>query len=139
MMTISFMPMEFTTFIQCRRGKGVFRRKTLLPNIKEIDYPVLQGCAIEIVDIRDHVWSRADVLDARGGLTLTYLGPPPKLKDPTIYSSELKAMEEKLNEGTTTPEPRERTQEKDTDNVQQVGGVCSTDGEALRRAVHSPG
>lgn len=77
-MTIIFVPVEVSTFLQSRRGSNVYRRVKVPPNTREMDYNALPSCALEQVDIIGHIWARADVQENRGDLILTYLGPQGK-------------------------------------------------------------
>ncbi len=122
MMLITMVPVEVSTFLQSRRGSKVFRRVKVPPNTREIDYNALPSCALELVDITEHVWARADVEENRGALTLTYIGPSPKkqfnqqefvkaeaakvkkVKEEVKLKSSVSVKVEKVkvNEGTTT-------------------------------------
>lgn len=148
MMTITLVPVEVTTFLQSRRGSKVFRKVKIPPETREIDYNALPSCALELVDITEHVWARADIEENRGGLMLTYIGPP---KDKYAYSlmmkkktealeekakeelrlSSLATVEVKVDEGPSTPKTDSRPEKKDDDSVQQVGRGSSSDGDSL--------
>ncbi len=145
MMTITLIPVEVSTFLQSRRGSKVFRRVKVPPNTREIEYNALQSCALELVDIAEHVWARADIEENRGGLMLTYIGPPEnknayslmmkkkteeKVKEELRLSSQA-AVKVENNEGNSTPKTDPRPEKKDDDSVQQVGRRSSSDGNAL--------
>ena len=90
MLTIHFMPMEVTTYLLCRRGRSTFRKVRIDIGMKEAIYNALPQCAIEIVDATGHIWSRADVAENRGKLTLDYKGPPKVVVNPHIEAKQLK-------------------------------------------------
>ncbi len=113
MMTVTFVPVEVTTFLQCRRGTKTFRKVRIDPKISQADYHALPACTLEIVDARNHVYSRADITENRGGVVLNYEGPP-------------------------TSKPGKRVKTKDDDDVLEVGGERSPDGKAVQRPVHVP-
>ncbi len=207
MITVHFMPMEVTTYLLCRRGRNTYRKVRIDIGMKEAIYNALPQCAIEVVDATGHIWSRADVAENRGKLTLDYKGPPKVVVNPHIEAKKeeakqlkedkalqkraegilkiqesaladaekvrIKSFNEKLselekkqeeeykanqlrsdetfsnvlkvtldkvkvtdNEGGITSETDQRLEAKDNDDVQQVGGERSSDGETLRRPVH---
>lgn len=117
MVTVNFMPNEVTTYLQCRRGRSVFRKVRIDIGRYQAIYNALPQSALEVVDATGHVWSRADIRENRGAVTLDFQGPP-------------------KNERTPAPESDQRSETEDDDEVQQVGGERGTDGEAVQRAVH---
>ena len=151
MMTIIFVPVEISTFLQSRRGSNVYRRVKVPPNTREMDYNALPSCALEQVDITGHIWARADVQESRGDLTLTYLGPQSKkqfnqqefarseaakvkkIKEEVKLTATVSAqvVKAKGNEGTVTAKVDSRPEKKDDDPVQQVGREHSSDGDTL--------
>lgn len=154
MMTVHFMPMEVTTFLHCRRGRNTYRKVRIDIGRTEAIYNALPQSALEVVDAMGHVWSRADVQENRGKIILDFQGPPSKkeqaerdaaekrVEEAETKEAAVKELQQEIdnfevkNEGTNAPKVDQRSEEKDDDNMQQVGGERSPNGETLRRGVH---
>ncbi len=76
MMTVNFMPVDVTTYLQCRRGRNTFRRVRIDIGMKQAIYNALPQTSLEIVDATGHVWSRGDIQENRGPITLDFQGQP---------------------------------------------------------------
>jgi hypothetical protein len=91
MMTVNFMPNEVTTYLQCRRGRSTFRRVRIDIGRYQAIYNALPQSALEVVDATGHVWSRGDIKENRGPITLDFQGPPKVTFDPTAFNKAEKA------------------------------------------------
>lgn len=139
MMTVDFIPMEVTTFLHCRRGRNTYRRTRIDIGMHQAIYNALPQTSLEVVDAMGHVWSRGDIQENRGRITLVFQGPPDPAKVEIFNArqeQEAKKEAEANDKGTTTPESDQRPEEKDNDDVQQVGGERHSDGKTIQRSLH---